>query len=326
MLHSFKIYRGSRRTVLDNSLPAYVAQTTGRGMDIVIPATTKAVVREAQHANYPRDHEITIATATRASTGVITVTTTTAHGLSTGNQVVIDGCTPVPPTAGRLNGHQSAITVTGSTTFTMPSNELTVASMEGGVVIVMTANTTETYPDAFSFDTVNGLAVTAISTTTTAVVPAGKSLATLTVASTASFPNEVGYLVVGFGTQYESGPVKYLGRQGANNLVLDRAFNFGHNIPSGADVTLLSQKTPWEPSSTPGAFYLTGTASGRVAAETFLNNAIAVGNDAQITVVYPGDVGLAGEGQPAVGVQISDKVAVWGSDDLDAEISGAHNG
>jgi len=40
-------------------------------------------------------------------------------------------------------------------------------------------------------------------------------------------------------------------------------------------------------------------------------------------ITYPGDRGLAGQGLPATGIKISDKVEVWAGNDIDAEVEAA---
>jgi hypothetical protein len=66
-----------------------------------------------------------------------------------------------------------------------------------------------------------------------------------------------------------------------------------------------------------GSFYLTGSTSGRLTAETFLEEAVAAGITLNLDVVYPGDRGLGGEGNPTTGDdKLSDVVEVYGQDDV----------
>jgi hypothetical protein len=94
-------------------------------------------------------------------------------------------------------------------------------------------------------------------------------------------------------------------------------------------VRLLSGRVPFEPAADHlvGNFYVTGTAAGREAARQIINDIVAAGKQVLVTVLYPGDRGLGGEGFPQGGsYKLSDKVSVWGGDELDSEIPAARKG
>ncbi len=187
-------------------------------------------------------------------------------------------------------------------------------------------------PGPFSYDTVNGRAVTAIEATLAQDLFQGQQYPSITLDDSSvadpalAFPDAPGYLVFNFGRTEEVAPVKYLGRLSDTELLLDASFTFPNDVLSGVTITLLSGRSPFIPArnALTGSFYLTGSAAGRVAAQASLNDATAAGLDIDVEVVYPGDRGLGGEGFPSKGAdKLSDKVQVWGGDDLDAEIAAA---
>lgn len=102
--------------------------------------------------------------------------------------------------------------------------------------------------------------------------------------------------------------------------------NPGTLIVSAPRVTLLAQKgafVPAHPEQT-GAFYLTGSSAGRVAAEASIADAAGSGIQTNVEVRYPGDRGLGGEGLPTSGqARLSDSVEVWAGDEVDAEMAQA---
>jgi hypothetical protein len=164
-----------------------------------------------------------------------------------------------------------------------------------------------------------GLAVTETADTLGTEVLAGHQYALLNVTSSASFPDSSGYLVLGYGWDYQTGPVPYLGVSGSTYLVLDPTYTFPFTVPAGADVRLLNGKSAPTPSK--GQFWLTATPDGRLAAMGFVDFITAAGYDLKKTVLYPGDMGLGNEGYPTSGsAKLSDIVRVFGGDDLDTEI------
>lgn len=137
------------------------------------------------------------------------------------------------------------------------------------------------------------------------------------------FPDKEGFIVLGFGTDKQTQPIRYYGHYNPEGLLIDYRYKFLDDMPSGTDVTLLSQRDPYLPKELIGQLYITSSAAGRVAAEKTVNDIAAAGVDIDVTIVYPGDRGLGAEGYPVNSTaKLSDKVMVWGGDDLDNEIKG----
>lgn len=173
-----------------------------------------------------------------------------------------------------------------------------------------------------------GLAITEIVTTlTSAPLLAGQEYRLLTVANASSFPDVEGWVVFGYGYDYQSGPVHYLGRAGPTAILIDPDFVFTQNVPVGANVNLLASNRP--PTSTPdqiGDFWLTDSPAGRVAAEATIDTIAAAGYEVDLHVSYPGDVGLGYAGHPTHGVQaLSDIVQCFAGADVDAEVEAARD-
>lgn len=176
----------------------------------------------------------------------------------------------------------------------------------------------------FVFDP-DSYATTNTETTLNLTVAKGRGVSVLPVASTVGFPNEECWLVLAFAHKDEVGPVRCLGVLDSNNLLIDRSFVFPKTVPSGVTVTLLAGKGGFEPASSEKSFVLTDASAGRIAAEKFLDETKAAGITLTKKVVYPGDRGLGGQGDPITGPNLSDKVEIWASDDVDAAVEAAHN-
>src|SRR6266851_3120989 len=178
-------------------------------------------------------------------------------------------------------------------------------------------------PGPYIWDPNSGAAVTAIESTTTGVINAGQQLQLLNLVSAAAFPDQVGYVIFGYATALQTLPVKYIGRASPTSLIIDFSFRFPQNLPVGTKVTFLNNLGGFVPTvaNKVGSLYITASAAGRVAAQASIQAAVAAGVGVNITIVYPGDRGLGAEGFPATGKKISDKVFVWGSDSVDAELA-----
>jgi hypothetical protein len=179
----------------------------------------------------------------------------------------------------------------------------------------------------YVLDPGEGLAITSTATVTTQALAARHQYRSLTVADGSQFPDEDGWLVIGFGSSFQAGPVRYFGKVAVNELLLDYSFVFERSCASGASVTLLASKGPYSPSDGVDSLYATASSAGRVAASAHVDSLVAAGVQVQKTVQYPGDRGLGGEGLPAVGAQkLGDKVSIWGGDALDEELVTARGG
>jgi hypothetical protein len=185
----------------------------------------------------------------------------------------------------------------------------------------------DSIPGPYVFDPLEGVATTSIKDAVGGPLFTGifknQSYTVLPVTNSNIFPDEEGFIVIGFGNDLQTRPIKYFGRYNQNGLLIDYNYKFINDIPSGTEVVWLSQREPFVPTELVGSLYATSTAAGRVAAENTINEIAAAGIEVNITVVYPGDRGLGGEGGPVQHAsKLSDKVVVWGGDDLDNEIKG----
>jgi len=199
--------------------------------------------------------------------------------------------------------------------FLPATTQVTERLLEGAAHIHADASDTS-FLGPYLYDPTSGGVLTGTATTLTSSVQAGRTARILDVVDSSAFPDEEGFLIFGFGTSKEEKPIKYIGRPGNKILLADPAHTFQNDHNPGTDITLLSTREPVDPKidGSDLAFYLTGTANGRIFAENLIGKIVATGLTLIITVIYPGDVGLGNEGFPAEGDKISDKTFVWGGD------------
>lgn len=232
---------------------------------------------------------------------------------------------------GRLNGEARVVSVPSATEFTFDTSStgiLAYTETADGVTITPVAAPASPpgIPGPFIFEPKAGFAITAVEATVTTALNQDQKYRSVFVDDTSEFPDAPGYLLFNFGRTGVVAPVKYLGRVSDTELALDASFKFTSDVLVGTKVVLLNGRGPFEPArnTRPGSFYVTGSAAGRVAAESALDDTIAAGLVINKTIAYPGDRGLGSEGSPSKGAdKLGDRVSIWGGDDLDAEVAAA---
>jgi hypothetical protein len=230
--------------------------------------------------------------------------------------------------AGGLNGIFAVTSVADANHFTYNTTDFLAATtaLVTDAFVTPTAAGSNAISGPYIYDEAHGVAITGTATTTSQILNQGQGYAVVSVADASAFPDAEGYLVFGFGTDDQLGPVRYLGRISSTALLVDASQSFERTLAAGTSVTLLVQRGAWTPTESSGSFYITGSTSGRVAASNTINSLVAAGVNVRTTITYPSDIGLGNEGQAASGVtKVSDKVSVWGGDEVDAEIAEARD-
>jgi hypothetical protein len=197
--------------------------------------------------------------------------------------------------------------------------------MAAGAKITPVAAVAGTIPGPHVFNPLGGVGITGTKSTVAQNLDKGQSYPSvlLTTGGAADFSTAGGFLVFNFGFANQVGPVRYLGRLSDDELVLDASFHFPDTIVSGDTITLLQTPSAFVPADPPsvGSFYITASPAGRVAAERLIQEISAAGIELSVQVRYPGDRGMGAEGFPARNnYKLSDKVWVWGGDELDQEL------
>lgn len=200
-------------------------------------------------------------------------------------------------------------------------------SSEGGVVTPVAApEGMSDVPGPFIFDPRLGFGISATSGNLGRRVEVDHRYPTLYLGAGEAdlFPDEPGYLVVGFGYSYEVTSVPYLGRLGSDALAIHAGFKWPKTIEVGAEVRLLWTRAPYLPEdpAAVGAFYATASAAGRVAAVDTLAKISPAGIPLDVEVRYSGDRGLGGEGYPTRGnYKLSDITEVFTHNRIDEEMA-----
>lgn len=129
------------------------------------------------------------------------------------------------------------------------------------------------------------------------------------VADASQFPDEQGYLIFGYGTEKQEGPVPYTARPSNNTLLISPVYNIQETHLAGTDVSFVAQKAPpiISRDGLDYPFYLTDVVSGRIYAQDLINSVAATGISIVFTILYPNDIGLG-----KWGTQYTENPIMWG--------------
>lgn len=163
----------------------------------------------------------------------------------------------------------------------------------------------------YIWDTSKGYIIGGEECNTTQIVDSS-SLNIIQVDDASDLPDDTGFLIFGFGTSREEGPVPYISRPSSGSIIVDPSYVFKEVHPSGTNISLVALNSSYEPDKdgTDYPFYLTDVVSGRLYAEELIELVAATGITVVITILYPGDEGL-GKWKDD---ENSEKFYIWGED------------
>lgn len=179
---------------------------------------------------------------------------------------------------------------------------LSVSVFQQGVTeVVAVVSTPDPYaglnapsqPGPYCFDPSQPFTVSNIGTVLDQDLDASSSRV-VRVSNASQFPDEQGYLVLGYGTKRQEGPLPYIARPSSGTLLISPAYTIKNRHLAGEDVSLVAQRAPAmiDKDGSDYPFFMTDVVSGRVYAEDLINEVAATGIRIVITVLYPSDEGL----------------------------------
>lgn len=114
------------------------------------------------------------------------------------------------------------------------------------------------------------------------------------VTNSTQFPDSSGYIILGYGTQEQEGPIPYIARPSDSTLLISPVYTIQQNHTIGSTVTLVASKAPVviATDGTDYPFFITGVAEGRIYAQNLIQSVAATGIKIVFTILYPSDYGL----------------------------------
>lgn len=127
------------------------------------------------------------------------------------------------------------------------------------------------------------------------------------------FPDSSGYIMIGYGTSHQEGPIPYISRPSDQTLRINPSYKFKTKHPAGSDVCLLQALSAPIPNNNGSdiPFFLTDSVAGRIYVEDLIREITAIGIVVVIYVLYPNDIGLGNWGDE----ENSEKYYIWGTEE-----------
>lgn len=313
-------YNPVRKTVASRLSYAAVYQAQGRVLQIFMPAATKVIRRgrigSAHLHDAPRGTFTFNANALPGDSFSITTTNALVAGadFAIGGNIQATVLNLVAAINADIVGldavaNQGAVAVFNDSLAIMLTMNYT-----GGANIVGSGplgDMTSLQPNQFGpyiYDLTQPFTVSDIGTTLTQDLD-GTLPRVISVKDSSQFPDAQGYIILGYGTNEQEGPIPYISRPSNNTLLISPAYTIKTLHLSGSDVALVSVKAPVTVSRDgfDYPFYLTDVVSGRVYAQDLINSVAATGINIVFTILYPSDIGLG-----KWGTAYTENPVIWG--------------
>jgi hypothetical protein len=313
-------YNPVRKTVLSRTSYAAVFQTQNRVLQIFIPAATVVVRRSrvgSAHLHWPPTGTFTFnAQPSNGDSFSITSSITLVAGVD----FVIGGSIEVTMQnmVNAINAVSGLVAVINSTnivlvqsdvptlmpTITYTGSQNIVASGLQGDMTSVAPN----QPGPYMYDTTQPFTLSSIGTKLEQVLDADQSRV-IQVADSSQFPDDFGYIILGYGTSQQEGPIPYIGRPSNDTLLLSPIYTVQNVFQPGTDVAYVASKgsVVLSQDGLDYPFYLTDVVSGREYAEQLINDVAATGITIVFTVIYGNDYGLG-----KWGTKYSEIPVIWG--------------
>jgi hypothetical protein len=312
-------YSPEKRILSSNLLYAAVYQVMPNIVQIFMPASTLITGRTrmgAAHIHYPPTGTFTL-NANPSLGEVFSITTSTS--LVAGIDFAI-GATAAITTQNIVNAVNS---ITGLVATVNSTNVVLVRSNIYNLLLTIAYSGSQNIvasgpqgdnkslaPNQFGpygYDTTQTFTVSATDTTLAQVVdPASPKV--IQVANALQFPNTQGYIMLGYGTQNQEGPIPYIGVSSFDTIQISPAYTVQNDWPIGTTVSLVYRNpVVLTQNATDYPFYVTGVVDGRVYAQDLINSIAATGMTINYTIQYPSDIGLG-----KAGTIYSEITSVWG--------------
>lgn len=139
--------------------------------------------------------------------------------------------------------------------------------------------TDPSYTNSYIFNKQQSFYITSRRTILNTKIEAGKVYPVIEVLDSSNIPNQNGYVVFGYGTSKQEGPIPYRSRPSNNTLLLDPTYNFDKDHITGEIINYLPELVAYEPRDDGSDYpvYLTGVEDALDVAEEFIRKIIAAG-------------------------------------------------
>jgi len=251
--------------------------------------------------------ESSILTAARDTNNIVTVNTSTPHGFSIGEPVGIRGTIPTIDANPAINltdsidGSFEVLSTPTLTSFTYRSfgdegdatggtavvERINMAN-SGSIAYLTTALLNTSILGPYMWDLNAPFVISSFTTQLTAPIIAGDAVRSISVTAN-QIPNEEGYLIFGFGTEVEEGPVRYLYKPNATTLNIDPAYVFQYTHDVNSSITMIRRRGAHVMSGSGSEipFYLTDPSIARPILQDLITKVKSAGIFIEFIIRYP---------------------------------------
>lgn len=159
----------------------------------------------------------------------------------------------------------------------------------GSLAYLTSANINTGVTGPYMWDLNAPYVISSLTSTTQAEIKAGNNVRTLLIDPVNNIPNQEGFVVFGFGTEFEEGPIRYLYKPTPSSLQLDPAYVFKNNHEIGSSITVIRRKGAHVMSGIGSEYppYITDPAVARAVLQQLMTQAKSVGIFIEFLVRYP---------------------------------------
>jgi hypothetical protein len=313
-------YNPVRKTIASRLAYAAVYQAQGRVLQIFMPAATKVIRRGRIGSAHLHDPPRGTFTFNANAVSGDSFSITSVNTLVAGSDFAIGGTiqATVLNLVAAINGitgldaiaNQGAVSVyNDSLSITLTMNYTGVADIVGSGPLGDITSLVAGQQGPYMYDLAQPFTVSDIGTTLAQNLD-GTMSRVVTVADSSQIPDEQGYIILGYGTNEQEGPIPYISRPSNNTILISPAYTVKTFHSSGTDVALVALKAPVAVSrdGLDYPFYITDVVSGRVYAQDLINSIAATGISIVFTILYPSDIGLG-----KWGTSYTENPVIWGA-------------
>ena len=318
-------YNPIRQTISSRTSYAAVYQVESGVLQIFIPAATQVIRRSrigSAHLHDPPNGVFTFLAQPNAGDQfsiTSSVTLRAGSDFAIGSTIAItatnltnainNAVSGVDALTGQNTSYQSIVTIwNDSTSNTITATYTGSADITGSGPLGDPTSLQPNQQGPYMYDTTQAFIVSDIGTILEQDLN-GTDSRVVQVENSSNFPNSFGYILLGYGTESQEGPIPYLATPSSSTILISPSYTIQQDHPAGTDVRLIAQKAPVTVSSdgTNYPFYITDVVSGREYAESLIQSVAATGIAIVFTVLYPSDIGLG-----KWGTQYTENPAIWG--------------
>lgn len=205
--------------------------------------------------------EPTLVSANRDTNNLVTATTSTAHNFRVGE--IFTATDTVPAISGDpainltipVDGTFTIEELISPTVFTYISTgdegessggtarlERIGMANKGSLAFLSTSQTDTGILGPYMWDLNAPFVLSSLITNSQDEIKAGNSVKTLNISTPNNIPDEEGFVIFGFGTENEEGPIRYLFKPTDSTMQMDPAYVFENNHDVGANITVIRRR------------------------------------------------------------------------------------